>query len=519
MQRLVVALTGLIATVGVVVVAAYLLLAGASADRAASIVPADTTVYVNVYLEPSAGQRDNLAKLMVKLPGFSDEATLPAKIDEALQRLLATQGVDYRSDLKPWLGDQLALAIKAAGNATTAPDALIIATARDERAANDAVQRLAAKQGSALRTTTYQGVTLRVGPQQTVAVVNRMVVVGTSEARVRSAIDAAQHRAPALADQASFRDAMRRVPTDRLASAYVDLRALGSASGSARIGGFSTAALALRAMPAGLQLEGIIPYETRPAASGSGTQPLITANEPPTLSGWMPADMQGGLVIFNLRQTFAALERELALQPQLRQVSDQLTQLRVLAALGLGIDLDRDVLGLFDHEAAVAVTGLGGASPSGVLLLRPTDANAAGQSLDRLRTALSRGGGQPTTEQADGVTITTVSIPQLGQVSSAIRDGVVILGLRPADVAAALRAHASGSSLAASATYRAAFAAAGGQAGNALYLSGDAAVALLATTLNLPTEVRDILNHLGAVALNVPVQQDRIEFHAIITVK
>jgi hypothetical protein len=38
-------------------------------------------------------------------------------------------------------------------------------------------------------------------------------------------------------------------------------------------------------------------------------------------------------------------------------------------------------------------------------------------------------------------------------------------------------------------------------------------------SLNLPAETRDILQHVGAVGLTVPARDDRIEFHAIVTIR
>ena len=110
MRRLVVALTALLAMVGAVVVAGYLLFFAATGDRAAGAVPADSAVYLQVYLQPSSGQKLNLFGLVAQLPGFADDATLEEKIHDVTQRLLGELAIDYGADLRPWLGGELALA-------------------------------------------------------------------------------------------------------------------------------------------------------------------------------------------------------------------------------------------------------------------------------------------------------------------------------------------------------------------------------------------------------------------------
>ena len=89
MHRLVIASVTLIGLVGIAVVAGYLVLFAGGGDRAASLAPANTVAYANVYLQPSTGQQANLSGLIGRLPGFADEAALDDKIDQVVQNLLA----------------------------------------------------------------------------------------------------------------------------------------------------------------------------------------------------------------------------------------------------------------------------------------------------------------------------------------------------------------------------------------------------------------------------------------------
>jgi len=105
-----------------------------------------------------------------------------------------------------------------------------------------------------------------------------------------------------------------------------------------------------------------------------------------------------------------------------------------------------------------------------------------------------------------------------------MKDGIIIVGLSVDDVAAALSAHGSGETLGASAGYRAAFDIAGGRGGNELYLDGEQGMNLILGLLgqspdSLPTDVRDILSQIRALAISVPAQQNSIEIHATVTVR
>src|SRR5439155_14166145 len=130
MHRLVIAATTLLALVGAVVVVAYLFIFGAATDRAVAIAPGRSLAYASVYLTPSNGQQMRLADLLSKLPGFGDSAALGNKIDELVQRFLGDAGLDYRADVKPWIGDEVAVAVVPEGGGASASTtgSLVMAT-------------------------------------------------------------------------------------------------------------------------------------------------------------------------------------------------------------------------------------------------------------------------------------------------------------------------------------------------------------------------------------------------------
>jgi Protein of unknown function (DUF3352) len=355
-----------------------------------------------------------------------------------------------------------------------------------------------------------------VGDSASYALLPDLLVIGQSEARVRAALDADANASPSLADSADFSAAMERVPADHLASAYLDLRAMLPAGSSIQASGYSTAAVALVAEPNGLRAVGDAPFDAS-QASEAAREAFARASAPSDLSAWMPVDTKAETTFFGLAQSFTALTGQLKADPSLSESADALQQLRTLAALGLGINVDRDLLPLLDGEAAVAV---GGAADHlrAQLLLKPSDPDAAAVSIGRLQAALvshgatvTAGGGLPS--------VTVIEVPQVGSLAYVVVDGVVVIGPDADSITAAVEAHRTGASLATADRYRAAFALAGARGGTELWLDVGGLVEMAGAMAGLDPDARDILNQIGAFTMSAAPQGDHLELHAVLTVK
>jgi hypothetical protein len=518
-HRLVIALTTLLTLTGATVVAGYLLIFAAAPDRAARAVPADAAVYATVYLQPSAGQRMNLGALLGSVPGFADQASLDDKIHEIAQRLLGQSGIDYRADVRPWLGDQLSFAFTPDGSDPASGRAIVLLAVRDRAQADAAMARIVADRDLAITAEDHAGVTVQVGDGFAYALLDDLLVYGDDAAAVEAALDADAGRIDALAGRPDFVAAMGRVPADHLASAYVDLlRVAGAVDPEVQVGGYSTASVALVVEQNGLRLAGTAPFD--PAATDDdGRAAFALASEPSSLASWMPADTQLEVVIFGMAQSLAGIEAGMARTPQLSDAADALSQLRAVAAVYLGIDVDADLLPLFDRESALALANLT-AQPGGQLLLHPSDPEAAEASLARIEDALrTRGGADVTSEERSGSTITTVSVPQIGSLAYAVSDGVIVVALDADHVAAALDAHATERTLAAEARYHDAWRLAGAQGGNELYVDVADIVDAAGDGLGVDGDERDILLRVGALGITVPATTRESEFRAVLTTR
>ena len=519
MHRLVIAVVTLIGLTGAAFLAAHLLLFSAATDRAAALAPANTAVYVNVYLQPSTGQQMNLGGLIGRLPGFADDASLDEKVDQVVQNLLSGTGIDYRERVKPWLGDQIALAAWPTDGDPTTPTAVVIAEVQDREAAEAAVADLASEGGASFATETYEGVELQVADGSAYAFVADMLVIGQSAAGVEAIVDV-QGGAEALSGRADFRSTMADLPADHLASAFMDLAALAEATETAdQLANVGTAGAALVAEQDGLRLSGSAEFDADTATS-SAAAGVAPGSEPSSLVDWMPEDTIAELVVFGLRQALESAEEAAAETPEGQDVTSALDSFRALAAFGLGIDIDADLLPLLDREVGIAITGFDGGLPSGQLLLRPEDPDAAAATLGRVVDGLTQAlGATERVETIADTEVTTLSVPDIGEVAFAVTDGIVILGLATDDVAAALEAHADGSGLSTTDSYARTFDVAGERAGSEAFVDIGAIVELLGLDAGLPDDARDILSSIGTFGFTAPSRNDEIEFHAVLTIE
>ena len=519
LQRLVIALTALFTLVGATVVAAYLFVFAVGTDRLARAVPADNPIYATVYLQPSTGQKMNLATLLGNVPGFADAAGLDQKLHEISARFLGQLGIDYEADVRPWIGNQLALAARPGASLAEPAQWLLLVSVKDQLEADTALDRIARARGLTGGPGSYQGVEITIADGMAWALLEDLVIVAPDQATLTAALDAELGRRPSLADDPFYVSAMRRLPPDHLAAAFVELGGIAEAAGvSVQMDGYSTASAVLLVEPGGLHLRAVAPFDVDAAAT-EAREGFALASEPSSLADWMPPETQASAVFFRLAQAFEAVEGALAGEPGAEQITTALSQLRALAAFGLGINLDDDVLPLFDSETALALTGLTEAMPRGQLLLRPADPAAALVALDRVRQAIVAHGGSATDRAADGTTVTSVEIPQVGSLAWAVTEDVIVAGLGHEDVAAALAARGEGGTLAENARYRSAWELAGDRGGNEAFVDFGAIADASGDALGTTGDARDILLSIGAIGFTAPARADATEIHVVLTVR
>jgi hypothetical protein len=220
---LVVGLAAVAAAVG------FVLLRG-SEDVIDPMVPTSTHLYVTAYLDPAASQKVNLLRLTSKLPAHKDSTKVNEQIERILDEAFRPLGLGSK-DIKPWIGSQVALAVKAVG---LQPSLAFLVGTRDEgaaRAALEKTRKASQAQGESWTQRSRAGATVFVGtiggqPDAAYTVVNHVAVVSNDPAYVNEIVDTAAGQKPALSSTENFIASTKSLATARLAFAYADFKTL-----------------------------------------------------------------------------------------------------------------------------------------------------------------------------------------------------------------------------------------------------------------------------------------------------
>jgi hypothetical protein len=456
--------------------ALYLNLARGAGDVMDRMVPNDADVYATVYLDPSLSQKMNLQSLIGHFPALKSANQLQGKIDQGMDMALQPEGLSFARDVRPWLGTQVALAMRL-GDGT--PTAVIIASGDDGKATATLARIRTTDSGRKDGWSEQQhgGITVSVGTPTAgggtpiaYAYLDHTAVVGNSAAMIDSVIDTDQGRRPALRTTASYTSTLQRLPADRVALGWASgpgvtgaLRKALSESGLADqslltmfdqgAGTLKSLGLAVSAQHNGFEadLAAVTDTSKLTLAERAALQPPAAPNS--TLD-WIPADAAGFAAFGGLEDGLQSLVQGMSSGAGAAGV-DLTSPLKAL-----GLSDPKGVLSHLTGDLAIEVrTGAGSAIPGGALLASTDDAAAVRSFLDSLVGGF--GAFAPTqTETYRGATITSIAIPGLGDAGIApaysVADGMVVIGSSPAEIRAVLDAHATGARITATPGFTAA---------------------------------------------------------------
>ena len=182
--------------------------------RAAGVTPPDAIALFSLNLDPSIEQKRNLLSIARRFPAARSEIKdeFDSTKDEIIKDLLEESGLDYERDVKPWLGNEVAMAIlpPPAGGDEGAAFVVMIET-DDEAAARAAIEKAAADDG-------FEGA---------YAVVDDFVLLSDQDGDDQAPLDrvAAQARKgeDSLADSDRFNEVVDKLAGDRLVLGWADL--------------------------------------------------------------------------------------------------------------------------------------------------------------------------------------------------------------------------------------------------------------------------------------------------------
>jgi hypothetical protein len=429
------------------------------ATGAAAVVPADALAYVHLSIDPSRLGVKRALVIAAGMPGLpSLAATLAARLG-GLGRGGGT--VDFARDVRPWLGNEAAVALL--DTSTSTAGALIVLDVSDRPRATAFLVKIGAT-GSG----SYRGVPLYTrSPSTELAFVSHYLVIG-QDASVRAAVDVAAG-ARSLEQDPVYQRASAGEPDGRVLDAYA------SAAGVRRVlvsqGGLAGALGALLYQPA---LSGVT-ASLSAASPGlrltihSALDPtLARLNAParaftPTLEGKLPA---GSLLALNVDGLDRVAPKVLSAGATGGVAGGVGTLLaRLGAALSSeGVDVSQ-LRSLFDGESAFAIApglGPGGAttSPGLIVVARVADELRARELLASAQLPLALLLRAPNTPQTPtwtdkavaGATAHQLALPGRPEVDYAVFGGLVVVSTSLDGIAAVA---AGRHVLSASAPYRA----------------------------------------------------------------
>jgi hypothetical protein len=430
-----VALVVVALVVGVASVGAVLLASGTATSSIEGWIPSGTVVYLEGRADLPGDQRQNVGTILASFPGFKDQASLDAKIDQALDQVLQKSGISWTTDLKPWVAGEVGVAVTrdlldlatAAGKdpaAATAPDrgVVVLASVKDVAAATAWVAKEA---GGAPSMTTYgdgsittvqrNGMTLAWATRGTVLLLG-------PEVSVKAALDT--KGASPVAASSGFTAARASAPSAYLGFGFIDTKSILDAmlATAGSTGSVPQACLdnALAAMPdwaagfAHASDGALVLDQVAPVSSGAAASSFTPKDTSSAIAARLPA---GTLVALEGRQAgpafvalWSGLKAGIACDPARKGSLDQVDT--ALAAIG-GVD---SLVG-WAGDSALAIT-FDGTTWGGGMAAVATDPAGATRTLGQLKAALALAGGAAGityTEQAyAGATIGIVTIPQMG---------------------------------------------------------------------------------------------------------
>jgi hypothetical protein len=477
-----------------------------SGSSPAAVAPADTSVFVDVAVQPEGDLKTNLESLAKNLLDIDD---LGGLITEELESSAAPgEDPDFEKEIQPWLGEDAGIALLGYDGDDFSGYVIGVATS-DTGAAQDFLDE---NSEDVVDEGSYEGTDYAVEDDgETVGIVGDFLVFAENEESFKAAVDA--DGGESLADQDAYTGAIDAAPAESFASVFVDVGLLIDEAGGVidpeieQL--FDTA--------------GIEPKEATALASivpGSNSIEIDFATDvfteaPPTAdASQLLGSLPGGSLAAFATTDFGEQLSEAIDELDKNGIPGELEPNELKSALkSEGIDLDQLVGSVSD--LGFFVQGNTERNLTGAVVLTATDAEQAQNTVANLGLLL-RSSGAPGITKIDEDGITGFSIRDEDELGAqplvvASKDDKIAIAYGPVGAAAALTA-SSGATLA----QNPAFEKAGDTLGDTPlsgFVAGPATVALVENLLTPEEledleEVRPLLDKIEYVAIGTGVDGD-----------
>lgn len=428
---------------------------GSGTTNPADAAPASSIFYANVAIRPSGDLKSSFDSAAKKVLNGADPGQ---KIQQGLDQALSQAKMNYKDDVKPWLGERAGFFLSSISTGSASGAVLI--DSKDDSKAQSTLEKAIKSDGTKLTSKSYKGVDYKVDASSTsstvgaLAVDDGLVMVGTEQG-VKDAIGA--RKGSSLADADAYKTATGKVTKDGLALFYVDTPRMLDAVAQTNP---QSAALvqSLKSSPSVQNLKPTAAAMTVKSDSIAFEVPASHSLSSSHSVGDLPSDAWFALSIGGLgdhiRKSLQALNA--AGQGNTLGLLESQIQART------GLNLQSDLLSwLQDFSGFVAGTPTSFAAGA---ILGSKDPAASRKAVVRIGRALNRRAGLPVAPRANGFSIRSAQ----GDLAIVSKGSEVIAALGKDAVA---KTEHPSSKLSSDPTYQAAVKAMGDGAQPALYLS------------------------------------------------
>ena len=204
------------------------LLAGARGpEHSARYYPSDTLAYGWATLAPGGGQLTDMQEVWERFNGYPAFADL---VDELKLELTEDTGIDFDTEVVPWVGPEISAGLLAFDIEGETPVAVAMIGVRDQDAAAAFLTKwreyVAREFGSDFDTGSHRGVNTWVDADayQAYALADDWLVYATDEGTLYETLNRIEDGGDALAGDANFTAARAALPERRFASFYLNYR-------------------------------------------------------------------------------------------------------------------------------------------------------------------------------------------------------------------------------------------------------------------------------------------------------
>jgi hypothetical protein len=484
-----------------------------------ALLPSDTQLYASI--NPNLSAIPGLTRLQKAYQQSDPEASADAE-----QQLEDTLGLNFRTDVQPWIGAEMAIAVSGiqqfdadadAEELARTADVSILLASRDDAKAEEALAKIRAKRqadhGESFTDETYKSVKITsssggedASPLGAYAIVEHNAVIASRADTIKQMIDRVGATENTLAQSDAYKQTIAGLPADAVAYAYISgdlirdavelsydqtLEQVGDNAAlreqierqrqvmNAFVGGGAS----ISAPAEGVQFDASIKFDMAQLNQlDQEMRDTINAAKTPISDALLRSISKDAILTYAgpIPDTFRTqIERVITSSPEAEQQVAALEQ-------QFDLDLEQDVLGWLSGEFALVALPAGEQSDesmladvpvSGYLVVRSKDMAAAKAGLPKIATALEQVGGVAfESKQIGGAEWQTISDPGTEQALGGygfVGDAVVLGFLEPGLAGAA---GASSAALPDDATFKAAQGRVASPSGGLLYLDVPAAV-------------------------------------------